>query len=387
MADVVVDTTALWDAGTKSETQGVKGLETITDNPMSPANAIELARRDGDAFGTNDADAETFRWTALYYLCPALGCTDGSADIGITTAGKLRVKLVNPPGFTIFASRTLVSFSGDFVIEVDLSVLLTLPSGCSAGIEIIKDFTVNDDRVFLTKADNGGVQSIQVGSVWNGNPGPTNYIPHAGTAYKLKVERIGTTVKAYYDPGGGYILADTTTNADIDNLYVMLYVAGPAATTTWGDFNDFKLTSGTVVGTASLTTAGVTWTSPTRTMAANSRMLKWVGTFAGLSAGRNIAKIEWKVAGVVKAAYAPVGGIQSGTSKTIFNGDLTSGSFLGLTANYTTIITVAGDGTDGLKVTTYEETFTPIVGVRVAITHPPLTRVPITHPNLVRVAI
>jgi len=96
-------------------------------------------------------------------------------------------------------------------------------------------------------------------------------------------------------------------------------------------------------GATSYATTG-NWTSATQTMPATYKMGNTTVNYAGVNANNYIDKIEWLVGGVVKATYDT--DITSDSSKTIANGDLTSGAFSDVNANFTVKTYLVGNGTN-----------------------------------------
>lgn len=115
-------------------------------------------------------------------------------------------------------------------------------------------------------------------------------------------------------------------NADFDNGFG----SGPIANSRFTDITllPYALTSA--------------WESDVRIMDASKKMGDTTITHSGLTAGRYIDKIEWLVASVVKATHDT--NITSGSSTTIGEGDLTSGTFNDVTDDFTIKITFVSDG-------------------------------------------
>jgi hypothetical protein len=98
------------------------------------------------------------------------------------------------------------------------------------------------------------------------------------------------------------------------------------------------------------------WTSAVQTMPAGQHILDTTIIYSGVDANNYIDKIEWLVGGVVKATYDT--NITSGTTRTIVEGDLTSGTFADVNANFTVKVYLISTGTTSPIVSEISGNFT-----------------------------
>jgi len=119
VVDVTVNTTAEFDAGSKSPSGGNNQIETLTDSGKVAADRIQLASKLGDKFTVADADGDTWKWNDDdVSLWPNAGSTD--VDINTSAVGKFYFDSVNS-GTRGFESRNQPQlFGGAFDIRVNI---------------------------------------------------------------------------------------------------------------------------------------------------------------------------------------------------------------------------------------------------------------------------
>jgi hypothetical protein len=355
-AGFVINTTAGFDAGLKSNSSGNYEVETYTDNLNISNNTFALGNKYSDRFTFPDADADTFKWTYSAYG----DFLTNEVDIDTTVAGKLhyRVEYDEIGGTSGYIDAIVfqdTKIGGDFDIETkwsNWSIEGTANDWLCFGVFDINDSssytfdpvicrnyaggehfyiayggltpaqvntTDTDGRFRLTRAITSGTEATYDLYYWN----------NTGSNWELLLSEVFST--------SGYVNA-------LDDLYVGYWVetatdAGEVVI----NFDDFKVNSGTLVSSPYRTSGN--WTSETITL--SGQVLKNTTIeYAGASGTNYIDKIEWLVGGVVKATYDT--NIVAGSSATITAP--TSGTFVNVNSDFQVRVSLVGDGTGSPRV-------------------------------------
>jgi len=186
-----------------------------------------------DDFEYEDADADTSLWTPRYEL----GSDGGSADIGVTETGKLKVKEEYSSGGNWYAVQgDGQQLPQNFVAEVDFDVqylgssemdaAVTLEvrdvnrlTGETGFVEIGRVKSYNNDYILFRKEDRS-----------------TTYIESSANTGKFRLRRINNKIYGDYDIGSGWTSLD---NCEIDyDAYI-----GFTAKLLWGSSLDYVRTT------------------------------------------------------------------------------------------------------------------------------------------------
>jgi hypothetical protein len=358
--DFSISITSDFDAGTKSSSDGNYDCETETDNPTITSGQLELGNCKGDAFNLSDGDANNFKWDPLYV--PGFGNVGGSADINITSSGKLYVAITGVPSntwYTIRSRSAFVDTDYDFTVEVDWDYnpsfvsrqalrLIFYDGAWNAFGYINREY--NSGHIIVAGVSGGG--ATQIGS--------------SATSGKFKIEYTQSTNnwEMFYDVGGGWVsLHSEASDPGDQNVYVNLsiFTLEGGLPNTNGNYDNFNFTKITTIGTVYRNS--FTWESETQTITAGKKLLNTTIGTSGLTVIYKITQIDWLVGGDVKATYAT--DIESGTTLLIEEDDLTSGTFENVDDDFTIRVTGEGDGAGSFALNRIDGNYTSAAGVSI----------------------
>ena len=264
---VSLDTTGEFDAGTKSAPgDGNLGVETSTDNPGIAVDRLELASLKGDAFGTPDADADTWKWDV-----PAT-CTIRSPTtiIRTITGGTIQLGSNRSSGSTRVGVVASAGLMGDVDVVVKVTELevqddsrfsfqLLNEKRCyyssnprtADGIEFEIDYSAVSKDYMLRPYTVANGTEVQCSS------GPRV----AATTMYLRLTRSGTAWAFSYSlDGTAWTRAAACSPAASGPMYASLFVKDPKAgkTTTYA-LDDYRAIAGSVAAGGFRTSGD--WTS------------------------------------------------------------------------------------------------------------------------------
>ena len=339
-----INTTAAFDAGTKSQSSGNYEIETITDNPTVSANRIQLASKYGDNFTLDDADGLTFKIT-------------NQNDVGSPTCSissnvyNVAVDLNEDTG------RGAADLSGDFEAIVKVHRTSFPPNTYSA---MALRFYIDDNNWLLARMFFTSAYFIGGSSKISGSTTSQNYST-SDSDIQFRIRRTGSDVYMDYDLNEGESWTNLYTRSGFPTGSGKIYMEARRQVNTGtvtGWYSEWKIPTGTI---ATAYFASGNWESAVQTMTAKNHLKQLIITYSGVDSNNYIDKIEFLVGGVVKATYDT--NITTGTSLTITNEDLANGgSFLNVDSDFTIKIYLVGDQSTSPVITELEWDEIPFPG-------------------------
>ena len=319
--------------------RGAKGkhIETNTDNPSITSGQLELASRYGDNFNFAEVDVKTNpTWKVVTDDINGANQGTTSADIDTTVNDALYMYAEQVSGVRAqLWLNTPQKLTGEFDIQVKVDMTTSDGSGYHLRLHVEVDSSNNAFIEFYNGDIRGLVRK-------DGSYTLTDY-PTADESVSFRITRDAlNAIKVYYDLAQGESWTELhSADGPSGDMYVMFAaVSGTVDNEVCdGSFKEFKVNSGSW-DLNSYRTSG-NWESAAQTMA-ESHLENTTITYSNVDLDNYIDRIEWLVGGVVKATYDT--NITSGTSMTITNSSLTSGSFNNVSTDFTVRSYLVGNG-------------------------------------------
>jgi hypothetical protein len=342
MVDFTINNTAGFDAGTKSSTS------TTTDDYKATANRLELScppyAKDSNlkAFWAMDEGSGD--------PADATGVNNGTINGTVTWVGT-GVWSGNCLNFD--GSTGYVACGGDASLNITGDVTYCGWLYIPAPLPAISTFMTKGDSAgstghqYIFYSSDAGAYEMFIGDPINATlVGGTGM--GTGAWHHIAFTKAGTACNIYYDGSPDGNVTKTAPSSCGDAFLIgrhssigryfkgkmqclRVYNRGLSA----GDIT-------TLYNSALLYKTSGNWNSATQTMTPAKQILNTIIDYTGVDANNYIDKIEWSVGGVVKATYDT--NITSGTTKTITEADLTSGTFHDVVADFKVKIYFVGNG-------------------------------------------
>jgi len=158
-----------------------------------------------DDFNYTNSNADTALWTPRYEY----GSSAGSANIGVTEAGKLRVYQGWPGGSTWYSVQgDGTQLPSSFSAEIDWNLVGSLgSSGISFEVRDTTRLTGGTGFVEIARAHAAGGESIITGNqIWSRLDNSNIYaISTSVTSGKFRLRKLGSTIYCDYNIGAGWV--------------------------------------------------------------------------------------------------------------------------------------------------------------------------------------
>lgn len=339
-AATVWETTADFDAGTYSTSQGFSETVSNTCDKVMLSNRFALAGTEADEFCVDDADADTWMWD----VC--LG--SGSSGSGNITGGEAVMSIPSHAGEDTLGLRAANNFTGDFTQSISVHLGASNPSTSAVWFTALNaqvcrysegssaDGLLYDwfqGVLYVFKIIDGGTNSCGSSTAFTADPG------------WLQIARTGDDWTASYSSDGvSWTLDETCSIFDIspDAIYPKMVLndgGDPAAMT--ADLDSFKFNSDN-----NLWRDNGTWLSQNVTNTPGVRQV--IIDHVNLTADNYIDKVELLQNAIVVETFAD--NIVTGSQTTILAAGLASGPSVQVR------ITLAGNGSSTPEVTRVEFT-------------------------------
>jgi regulation of enolase protein 1 (concanavalin A-like superfamily) len=193
----------------------------------------------------NPAYQDEFSSTTLQsYWTFSTGASPNAGTYSLPDSNHLRltptIGAAFAPTSNFNAPKVLQSVTGDFVATTYVSGLVYGEDGNRAGILLYKD---NSNYIRVEKWSKTQVQTYAV-IAGTGLSTPVNGLTSSTSMY-LKVDKTGTSVKAYYSTtgaDGSWVLISTTTFSSSDPLKIGLYAINVGTAAFTAEFDYFHIT-------------------------------------------------------------------------------------------------------------------------------------------------
>lgn len=349
-----------WDTATKSTPGTPDGnfeIESNIDNPSIAVGDFELGNIKGDRFNTDDANAITWKWKDTIVF-------SGSDDSEIAS-GQFRA--LGPTGSNFFIHQIRNQMDGDMSIQIK-TIPTSVATGATYSVLAVHEVLgfgnePGQDGFWMQRLGVLQASAIVVWDIINGVQTQKVSINDITGTQWLRIVRTGDVWSLEYSSDDiSYTVAYSATLTHPSLLYPLTIHRISLDTQEWNT-DDYKVNSGNFnsAGTSYRASGNIENISDPVIVPDGKKMFETILTTAGLTAGRFIDRIEWLVGGVVKATHET--NITSGSSTTIVEADLTSGTFNDVNADCTLRFFVVGDD-DGSPSVSVSGNFTDIIASR-----------------------
>ncbi len=339
----VIDTTADFEAGIKSSSSENYEAETRSDNLAVQNGTLTLGNRFGDSFTFPSSDALTWKWNGLNPDGMILATV---RDEEIASSA-LHLYAMNT-GIRGGTERNLNSqLAGNFDVRVHAWGISAAEVDQNEYIAI-KMWQSSANLAQITFGYDTS-NYIQAQTIINGVSTPwAQYTTDVNMFFRIV--RSASYLSIYYK-------ADATTDITLDTGWSLAIqsAVGTATGPMWGllevltsqysnsqihgYFDDFYIKQGTM---SNGFRTGGTWTSALQPLAYPEALNSTTIYYNNAGSQNYIDRIEWLVNSTVLASYET--NVESGSSLTIHESDLTAGSYSGINGAYQIKLYLAGNG-------------------------------------------
>ena len=339
----VIDTTADFDAGTKSDSLENYEIETRMDNLAILDGTMSLGNRFGDCFTYPSADATTWKWEQRN----PDGMINATVRTSVITAGSLHLYALNTGvrgGTTVNIPTQL---TGNFDIRVRASG--TSAAAINQNENIYMKAYQNSANYAILSLGYDTANYIQSQTMINGVNSAVTTRDGTDVDRLFRIVRNATTIGIYYKmDGAADITSDTGWTLALQNSVgtatgpmwasMQVYTSASINSVIDGYFDNMYVRQGTMA--SAFRTSGA-WTSALQSMPVSNTLGSTTIYYAGATAQKYIDRVEWLVNGTVKATYNT--DVTSGSSIVIRQSDLASGAFSSVNGPYKVKVYLVGD--------------------------------------------
>ncbi|MFH0815410.1 MAG: hypothetical protein V1934_01135 [Methanobacteriota archaeon] len=346
----VIDTTADFDAGTKSNSSENYEVETSTDNLAIQGGTLSLGNHFGDSFTTPSSDAITWKWDKAN--------PDGIIRTTVRTENIIAQALHLYSKNTGVRGGTNVNLNQQLTGDIDIRIRVNGINAMAVNANEYVSIKLWQSPTNYAHMTYGYDTSnyMQALTVVNGVMNFTNYHDGSDVDRLFRIVRNGTKITTYYKMDA---TADITTDTGWTQarqdpvgtatgpmwVSFVTYTANILNSEAEGYFYDLFIKQGTIAD--SFRTNG-TWTSAAQSVPPSEALDSTTINYSGASSQNCIDRVEWSMNGTVMASYDT--DITSGNSITIWESDLTTGSFLNINGAYNVRLFLVGDGSGSVIV-------------------------------------